>query len=140
MNLEEDKTQVHKPSGLAVVSGLCIVWGAYGLISRAAVWLLPIGKSLPSSLSAGSALGVFLTLTDLCILVGSIYVLKRKNWARLLILVVAVAKILEWISGAITYSWLLSVPSLAVWSLPSLIIALIIVIYFSRSNVRSYMC
>ena len=139
MSLVEEKTQVHKPGGFAVVAGLCIVWGGYGLISRAAVWLLPFGKSLPSRLSADSSLGVFLTITDLCFLIGGIYVLKKKNLARHLVCVAAFAKVLEWIYSAITYSWLLSVPFLVNWSLPSLIIALIIAIYFSRSNVKTYM-
>lgn len=135
----KNKTLVLKPKGFAFVVGLCIFSGVYGLFSRSVLWLLPIGKTLPSQLSAHSLFGIIQALNDTGLLLGCIYVLKKQNWARLLILVAAVAKILDWLYGAIVYRWLFSVLSLVIWSLPSLFIAVVIVIYFCRPSVKAYM-
>lgn len=134
------KTQILKPKGFALVIGFCIFWGVYGLFSRSVLWLLPIGKTFPSQLSTHSLVGIIQVLIDLGLLLGGIYVLKKQNWARLLILVAAVAKISDWFYGATTvYRWLFSVPSLAILSMPSLFLAVVIAIYISRPSVKAYM-
>lgn len=137
--LTPDNTQVSKPKGFIFIVGLCIFWGFYGLIARLVFWLSPIGNTLSSQLSAHSMAGITQALFDLGLLLGGIYVLKKNNWARLLIIVTAVAKIFDWLYGAIVYRWLLSVISLAIWSLPSLLMAIVIAIYFSRPSVKAYM-
>jgi len=135
-----DKTQILKPKGFALIVGFCIVWGFYGLFTRSVLWLLPIGKTFTSQLSAHSLVGIIEVQMDLGLLIGGINVLKKQNWARLLIFISAVAKISDWLYGATTvYRWLFSVPSLAILSLPSLFLAVVIAIYFSRPSVKAYM-
>lgn len=137
--LKPDNTQVSKPKGFMFVVGLCILWGFYGLIARLVFRLLPIGKNVSSQIPELSFAGIIQMLFDLGFLLGGVYIFKKQNWARLLILVIAVAKIFDWLYGAIVYRWLLSVLSLAVWSLPTLLMATVFTIYFSRPSVKAYM-
>lgn len=129
------KTPAFRPKGFALIAGLCIFWGAYGLISQSVLWLLPIGKTFPSQ----PFVGIVRALVDLVLLLGGIYVLRKQNWARLLLLAAAVAKILDWLYSAVAYRWLFSLISLTILSLPSLLVAIVIAVYFSRPSVKAYM-
>ena len=135
----QNETVTLKPKGFASFVTLCIVWGVYGLFSRMLLWLLPFGKTVPSQLSVNSLIGVIQTVSDLGLILGGIYVLKKHNWARLFILFTATAKILDWLYGAIVYMWMFRVISLFIWSLPSLLVVVVIAIYFSRPSVKAYM-
>ncbi len=133
------KIQALKPKGFALVVGLCVFFGFFALFAKSVLWFSPFDKTLSSKLSVHSMVGIIQSLLDLGLLLGGIYVLKKQNWARLLILATAVAKIFDWIYGAVVYRWLLTVLSLAIWSLPSLLMAIGIAIYFSRPSVKAYM-
>lgn len=133
----QDITLVFKPRGFIYVAGLSIIIGVIGILSRTAFWLSPIAKSLPSQLQY--LILIIQTLIDIGYLVGGIYVIKRHNWARLLIVITAVVAIMNWFYGMISTNWLLGVNKLIIMALPPLFIAAIITIYFSRPSVKTYM-
>lgn len=135
----QDTIRALRPKGFKFVVGLCIFIGAMGIVSRTALWLSPNSNFLSSQLTASTLVNCIQSIFDVGYLLGGIFVFNKRNWARILILVVAAAKILDWLYAAIVFRWMFSVNSLVIWALIPLIISVVIVIYFSRLRVKAYM-
>lgn len=82
---------------LKIVAAIHIVLGGLGLLGAAFIWLLLVGAGMASGEAdaffvtgtLGAVVGGFLALTALPGLIGGIGILKDKNWARILLLIVS---------------------------------------------------
>lgn len=82
---------------LKIVAGIHIVLGVLGLLGAGFVWIILMGAGVASGEAdavfitgtVGALIAGFLALTALPGLVGGIGILKGKNWARIVLLIVS---------------------------------------------------
>lgn len=82
---------------LKIVAGIHIVLGVLGLLGAGFVWMILMGAGVASgdadavfiTGTVGALIAGFLALTALPGLIGGIGILKGKNWARIVLLIVS---------------------------------------------------